>query len=150
MGKVTGYLTSVTNSFLEEHQEMLLKTASHLLSVLVLKKYYVAKIEQKYISGFLSELFEKRLSPDAIVEKAHNYGWNRGDSYAAISLELSSERSKTKVPEALMEITAFLPEENCFFISKSRIFMCCCVQYIRPLWTYVGPLQRHLNKFRRI
>ena len=75
---------------------MLLKTASHLLSVLVLKKYYVAKIEQKYISGFLSELFEKRLSPDAIVEKAHNYGWNRGDSYAAISLELSSERSKTK------------------------------------------------------
>lgn len=118
MGKVTGYLTSVTNSFLEEHQEMLLKTASHLLSVLVLKKYYVAKIEQKYISGFLSELFEKRLSPDAIVEKAHNYGWNRGDSYAAISLELSSERSKTKVPEALMEITAFLPEENCFFYIK--------------------------------
>jgi hypothetical protein len=123
MGKVTGYLTSVTNSFLEEHQEMLLKTASHLLSVLVLKKYYVAKIEQKYISGFLSELFEKRLSPDAIVEKAHNYGWNRGDSYRHIFRALLRTKQNEGSRGSYGDYR-FPPRGKLFFLYQRAVSSC--------------------------
>lgn len=115
MGKVTGYLEAIANQYLNETLETHLKTASNLFSVLALKKYYVAEIEQKYISDFLRDLFENRLDEQTISDKSKGYGWDRPGSYIVVIMELYSEKSLTKIPEALVELTSFLSEQNYFF-----------------------------------
>lgn len=118
MGKVNGYLEAVSNRFLEDILEAHLKTASNLFSVLALKKYYIAEVEQTYISDFLRDLFDNRLNEQTIIEKSKRYGWNKTDHYLTIIIELSSAKTISRIPEALMEITPFLPIKNFFFYIK--------------------------------
>lgn len=115
MGKVTGYLEAIANQYLDETLETHLKTASNLFSILSLKKYYVAEIEQKYISDFLRDLFENRLNEQTISEKSKGYGWDRPGTYTVIIIELFTEKSFTKIPEALVDLTSFLADQNYYF-----------------------------------
>lgn len=115
MGEVNGYIEAVMNQVLDENLEILLKTAANLLAVLYLKKYYVAEIEQKYISSFMADLFEGNLDAKQIEEKAKGYGWKSEDLCCVISVELGSQRHQNKIPEALMEIAHFIPKENYYF-----------------------------------
>ncbi|MCI9023526.1 MAG: PucR family transcriptional regulator [Dorea sp.] len=118
MGEVNGYLEAVTNQVLDENLEMLLKTAANLLAVLYLKKYYVAEIEQKYISNFMADLFEGNLEAKQIEEKAAGYGWKTDDLCCIVSVELGSKRRPDKIPEALIEIARFIPKEHYYFYIK--------------------------------
>ncbi len=115
MGEVNGYLEAVMNQVLDENLELLLKTAGNLLAVLYLKKYYVAEIEQKYISSFMTDLFEGTMDAKLIEERAKGYGWKPDDLCCVISIELTSERHRDKIPEALMETAHFIPKENYYF-----------------------------------
>ena len=103
MGEVCGYLEAATNRYLDENLEGLLKNAANLSAVLYLKKYYTVEIEQRYISGFLKELFRQNMGVKQIVEKAEGYGWHENDSYLAVSIQLEAARNITKVPEALAD-----------------------------------------------
>lgn len=115
MGEVNGYLEAVMNQYLDENLEGLLKSAANLLAVFFLKKYYVAEIEQKYISAFLNDLFRGSLTLKEIEEKAAGYGWGREDSYLVASLQLESIRNSSKIPEALIELAHLIPKTNYFF-----------------------------------
>lgn len=115
MGEVNGYLEAILNQALDENLELLLKTAGNLLAVLYLKKYYVAEIEQKYISSFMTDLFEGNLDSKLIEDRAKGYGWKANDFCCVVSIELNSERHSDKIPEALMEIAHFIPKGNYYF-----------------------------------
>ena len=115
MGEVCGYLEAATNRYLDENLEGLLKNAANLSAVLYLKKYYTVEIEQRYISGFLKELFRQNMGVNQIVEKAEGYGWHKNDSYLAVSIQLEASRNITKVPEALAEMTRLIPKSNYYF-----------------------------------
>lgn len=118
MGEVRGYLEAVTNRALDENLEMLLKTAANLLAILYLKIYYVAEIEQKYISTFLTDLFEGNLDESQIEEKARGYGWGKNDTYICFSIELTSVKQTSRISEALMEMTQTLSKGSYYFYMK--------------------------------
>lgn len=118
MGEVNGYLEAVTNRALDENLEMLLKTAANLLAILYLKKYYVAEIEQRYISTFLTDLFEGNIEESQIEEKAKGYGWGRNDGYVCFSIELNAVKQTSRIAEALLEMTQFLSRGNYYFHLK--------------------------------
>lgn len=115
MGEVNGYLEAVLNHYLDENLEGVLKNASTLLAIFFLKKYYIAEIEQKYISAFLSDLFRGVLDEKQIEKKALHYGWNPGDTYLVAVIHLESERKTMKLAEALMELAHLVPKEH-FYI----------------------------------
>lgn len=118
MGEVNGYLEAVTNHILDENLEMLLKTAASLLALLYLKKYYVAEIEQKYISAFLTDLFEGNIDEEQLEERTKSYGWGKSDTYISFSIELTTAKSSSKISEALIEMTQYLSRESCYFYMK--------------------------------
>lgn len=115
MGEVEGYLEAVSNQYLNENLEGLLKSASNLLAVFFLKKYYVAEIEQKYISAFLNDLFHGNLDGKQIEEKADSYGWKKNDSFLIFSVQLESVRDTGRIPGALMEIARLIPKKHYYF-----------------------------------
>lgn len=115
MGEVNGYLEVVLNNYLEENMEGILKTAATLLAIFFLKKYYIAEIEQKYISSFLSDLFRGVLDVKQIEKKALYYGWKPGDTFLVAFIHLESEKSTIKLTEALMELVHLIPKEH-FYI----------------------------------
>lgn len=114
MGEVNGYLNAAANQYLDENLEALLKTAANLLAVFFLKKYYVAEIEQKYISVFLGDLFHQSLSEKQLEEKAEGYGWKKEDSFLIISIQ-AQPSSGEKSEELLMELTRLIPKNSYYF-----------------------------------
>lgn len=148
MGEVNGYLEAIMNQALDENLELLLKTAGNLLAVLYLKKYYVAEIEQKYISSFMTDLFEGNMDTKLIEERAKGYGWNPHDFCCVISIELSSERHREKIPEALMEIAHFIPKENYYFhISEPYLHMIYRTRESLSFSTIYGHINKTLSDF---
>lgn len=115
MGEVNGYLEAVLNHYLDENLEGVLKNAATLLAIFFMKKYYIAEIEQKYISSFLSDLFRGVLDEKQIEKKALHYGWKAGDIFLVAFIHLESERNTIKLTEALMELAHLIPKER-FYI----------------------------------
>ncbi len=138
MGEVNGYLEAVTNHILDENLEMLLKTAASLLALLYLKKYYVAEIEQKYISTFLADLFEGNIEEEQLEDRTKGYGWGKEDTYSVFSTELAAVKNTSKISEALIEMTQYLSKDNCYFYIKEP--------YLHVLYRLPGehrPLEVH-------
>lgn len=115
MGEVNGYLEAVLNHYLDENLEGILKNAATLLAIFFLKKYYIAEIEQKYISSFLSDLFRGVPDEKQIEKKAFHYGWKPGDTFLVAFIHLESERNTMKLTEAQMELAHLVPKEH-FYI----------------------------------
>lgn len=115
MGEVEGYLEAVLNHYLDENLEGLLKHAANLLAVYFLKKYYVAEVEQTYISSFLNDLFRGVLDVKQIENRAANYGWKKDDSYMVASMQLETSRNTAKLPGILVEIAHLVPKSSYYF-----------------------------------
>lgn len=116
MGEVHGYLEAVSNRFFDENLEQLLKSAANLLSILSLKKYYIAKIEQKYIAAFLNDLFEGNMTPNQLEERAMGYGLHKDDSYLIILIDLESQNPSADIQEPYMDLAHKLPKSNYYFM----------------------------------
>ncbi|RGZ00416.1 PucR family transcriptional regulator [Clostridium sp. AM58-1XD] len=115
MGEVNGYLEAVLNHYLDENLEGVLKNAANLIGVFFLKKYYVTKIEQKYISSFLNDLFGGFLDEKQIEEKAASYGWKQDDTYLTAVIQLESDRGGGRIQEVFMEIAPLVPKSGYYF-----------------------------------
>ncbi len=115
MGEVNGYLEAVANQYLDENLESLLKSAANFLAVFYLKKYYVAEIEQKYISVFLNDLFHQNLTEKQLEEKVAGYGWKNGDSFLIVSIQADPSKENEKSDGALLEMTRLIPKNDYYF-----------------------------------
>ncbi|MEY8339286.1 PucR family transcriptional regulator ligand-binding domain-containing protein [Lachnospiraceae bacterium 62-35] len=154
MGEVDGYLQAVTNRYLDENLERLLKHAANLLAVFFLKKYYMAEVEQKYISAFLRDLFRGNLDETQAAEKAESYGWKKEDSFLAASIQLEASGNASKISSALMEMAHLIPKSCYYFcIQDDSLHILYRVEeghaisaLYEPITDIISKLNRYIEK----